>query len=158
MSITNSRNSAKIWRKRLQMSVLNFHSLNQKVDIICDVVTKFAKFYESLSPQITQLSTTENKNSMEVFSMLKELKALSFAPNSSSLLSSEDLINKFSKFEGLLLQQLDLLSRISSLLPTIDAPPGSTGVQGGEKKVEGTKASGEDAKVVGKVFPSKIPT
>lgn len=80
-----------------------FASLNQKVDIICDVVTKFAKLYESLSLQIAQLSTTENKNFMEVFTMLKELKTLSSTSASSSLLSSKDLIQKFSKFKALLL-------------------------------------------------------
>ncbi|CAI9285485.1 unnamed protein product [Lactuca saligna] len=127
-----------------------FASLNQKVDIICDAVTKFAKLYKSLSPQISQLSSTENKNFMEVFTLLKELKTLSSTPASSSLLSSEDLIKTFSQFESLLLQQLTPLSRISSLLPTMDAPLASTGVQAGEKKIEGSKAGGEDVKVVGK--------
>ncbi|CAI9273156.1 unnamed protein product [Lactuca saligna] len=91
-----------------------FASLNQKVDIICDAVTNFTKLYESLSPQIAQLSTTENKNLMKVFMLLKELKTLSSAPASSSLLSYEDLIKKFSQFKALLLQQLAPLSRISS--------------------------------------------
>ncbi|CAI9277935.1 unnamed protein product [Lactuca saligna] len=44
-----------------------FASLNQKVDIMCDPVTKFAKLYESLSPQITQISITENKNFIRYF-------------------------------------------------------------------------------------------
>ncbi|KAL7592159.1 hypothetical protein Lser_V15G33908 [Lactuca serriola] len=104
------------------------------------------------------VSTNENKNFMEVFTLLTELKALSSKPTSISQLSSEDLIKKFSQFKALLLQQLAPLSHISSLLPTTNAPPVSTGMQGGERMSEGLKAGGDDAKVVGKVFPSKIPT
>ncbi|CAI9299405.1 unnamed protein product [Lactuca saligna] len=119
-----------------------FACLIKKVDIICDVVPRFAKLYESMSPQIAQLSTTENKNFMEVFTMLKELKTLSSTLASSSLLSYEDLINKFSKFEALLVQQPTPLSRISTLLPTTDAPPASPGVQGekGKSKVRRLEA------------------
>ncbi|CAI9303188.1 unnamed protein product [Lactuca saligna] len=102
--------------KEIAVVRTEFASLNQKVDIICDVVTKFAKLYESLSPQIYQLSTTENKNFMEVFALLKELKAISSKPASSSQLSSEDLIKNFSQFEAIFLQQLAPLSCISSLL------------------------------------------
>lgn len=40
----------------------------------------------------------------------------------------------------------------------MNAPRASTRVQGGEMKSEGSKARGEDAKVVGKVFPLMIPT
>ncbi|CAI9302133.1 unnamed protein product [Lactuca saligna] len=128
--------------KEIAIVRTDFASLNQKVEIICDAVTKFVKLYESLSPQIAQLSTTENKNFMEAFTMLKELKTLFSTPASSSLLSSEDLIQKFSKLEALLLQQLAPLSRISNLLPTMDAPPASTGVQGekGKSKVRRLEA------------------
>ncbi|CAI9297485.1 unnamed protein product [Lactuca saligna] len=131
-------------KKEISNVRTEFASLNQKVDIICDAVTKFAKLYESLSPHIAQISTTENKNFMEVSTILKELKTLSSMPALSSLLSSEDLIQKFSKFEALLLQQFAPLSRISSLLPTTDAPPASTGEQEGERKIEagGTRKCG----------------
>ncbi|CAI9281897.1 unnamed protein product [Lactuca saligna] len=38
----------------------NYATLHKKFDIICDAITKYVTLYESLSPQITQLSTTEN--------------------------------------------------------------------------------------------------
>ncbi|CAI9265949.1 unnamed protein product [Lactuca saligna] len=100
----------------------DYASLNQKVDIIFDAVTKFAKLYESWSPQLSQLSTTKNKNFMEVITLLKELKELSTKPVSSSQLSSDFLLQKFSQFEDILLKQLAPLSRISILFPTTDAP------------------------------------
>ncbi|CAI9293889.1 unnamed protein product [Lactuca saligna] len=100
--------------KEISVVRTEFESINKKVDIICEAVAKFSKLYESLSPQITQLSTTDNKNFMEVFKLLKELKSLSSKP-ALSILSSEDLIQKFSKFEELLVQKLAPLSRISSL-------------------------------------------
>lgn len=52
------------------------YALNQQVDIIADVVTKFVKLYEMLSPQITQLSTQESQSLAEITSKLKYLKAL----------------------------------------------------------------------------------
>ncbi|CAI9298075.1 unnamed protein product [Lactuca saligna] len=39
----------------------DYATLHKKVDIICDAVKKYVTLYESLSPQITQLSTTENQ-------------------------------------------------------------------------------------------------
>ncbi|CAI9280861.1 unnamed protein product [Lactuca saligna] len=68
--------------KEIAVVHTKFASLQQKVDIICDAFIKFSKLYESLSAQIAQLSTTENKNFYEVFTLL----ALS------SPLSSEDFI------------------------------------------------------------------
>ncbi|CAI9282452.1 unnamed protein product [Lactuca saligna] len=97
------------------MMMKQFKILNTKLNSIIEsqadlgAVTKFARLYESLSPQITQLSTNDNKNFMEVFELLKELKSLSSKPTV-SLLSSEDLIQKFSKFEELLVQHLAPLS------------------------------------------------
>ncbi|CAI9261298.1 unnamed protein product [Lactuca saligna] len=73
------------------------------------------------------------------------------------------LSQKFTQFEAVLHKQLAPLSTISNILPT-GAPPIRIGVQGGEKRVgEGShvKAGGDalhgEAKVVGKVYPSKIP-
>ncbi|CAI9271632.1 unnamed protein product [Lactuca saligna] len=54
-------------------------------------LTTFAKLYENMSPQLSQLSTNDNKNFMEVFALLKELKSLS-SKSTASMLSSEDLI------------------------------------------------------------------
>lgn len=42
--------------------------LHQKVDIIADVVTKFVRLYEAMSPQITNLSTQETKILTEITS------------------------------------------------------------------------------------------
>ncbi|CAI9278062.1 unnamed protein product [Lactuca saligna] len=39
----------------------DYATLNKKVDIICDAVTKYVTLYESFRPQITQLSTTFNQ-------------------------------------------------------------------------------------------------
>ncbi|CAI9271247.1 unnamed protein product [Lactuca saligna] len=64
-----------------------------------------------LTTKISQLSTNDNKNFLELFALLKELKSLS-SKSTASMLSSEDLIQKFSKFEELLIQQLAPLSRI----------------------------------------------
>lgn len=73
----------------------DYAALNQKIDIICDAVTKFVKLYERLSSQLTQLSTMESKNFGELFSLLKELKDLSIKPIYSSLITPEFLSQKF---------------------------------------------------------------
>lgn len=85
------------------MSVQNdYASLNQKVDIICDVVTKFVKLYEGLSPQITQISKTETENFEGVIKLLKELKEISTTLVLSPLITLEFLSQKFVQFEAIL--------------------------------------------------------
>ncbi|CAI9286980.1 unnamed protein product [Lactuca saligna] len=64
--------------KEISVVRTEIDSINKKGDIICDVVMKFGKLYESLSPEITQLSTNDNKNFLEVFELLKELKTSPF--------------------------------------------------------------------------------
>ncbi|CAI9285985.1 unnamed protein product [Lactuca saligna] len=44
----------------------DYATLHNKVDIICDAVTKYVMLYKSLSPQITQLSTSDNQQLGEV--------------------------------------------------------------------------------------------
>ncbi|CAI9269813.1 unnamed protein product [Lactuca saligna] len=39
----------------------DYATLYKEVDIICDAVTKYVTLYETLSPQITQLSTIDNQ-------------------------------------------------------------------------------------------------
>ncbi|CAI9277099.1 unnamed protein product [Lactuca saligna] len=51
---------------------------------------------------LNKLSTNDNKKFMEVFTLLKELKSLS-SKSTASVLSSKDLIQKFSKFKELLI-------------------------------------------------------
>lgn len=52
----------------------DYVNLHQKVYISCDVFTKYVKLYESLGPQITQLSTSDNQQLREIILMLKDLK------------------------------------------------------------------------------------
>ena len=125
--------------------------LTQKVDIICDAVTGFVKLYEGLSPQLTQISKSESENFDGVIKLLNELKEISTKPVSSPLITLEFLSQKLVQFEAILNKQLAPLFLISSLLPTTITPPVFTGVQGGERK-----STEEDAKVVGKVFPSNF--
>ncbi|CAI9276580.1 unnamed protein product [Lactuca saligna] len=65
----------------------DYASLHQKVDIICDAVTKFVKMYEGLSPQIAQISKSEAENFEGVMKLLKELKEISIKPVSSPLIT-----------------------------------------------------------------------
>ena len=76
----------------------DYSSLHQKVDIICDAVTKYVKMYESLSPQITQLSTSDSQSFVEVITLLKELKEFVVKPVSSSIITSKFLSQKFMQF------------------------------------------------------------
>ncbi|CAI9298715.1 unnamed protein product [Lactuca saligna] len=120
-----------------------------------------------MNATLTSLSAKEEQNFGELVGLLKELKA--FSSNSvSPIISQEFLSQKFSHFEAILHKNLIPLLRISSLLPTVsDAPPAFTRVQGGEKteqikageqakSCEGMKTTTEDAKVVGKIYPSKV--
>ncbi|CAI9286399.1 unnamed protein product [Lactuca saligna] len=68
---------------------------HKKFDIICDVVTKYVTLCESLIPQITQLSTTDNQQFGEVISMLKDLKESVLKPTTSSIITPEFLSQKF---------------------------------------------------------------
>ncbi|CAI9286580.1 unnamed protein product [Lactuca saligna] len=108
--------------------------LNQQVDIIHEVVTKFVNLYEALTPQLSELSTTESVSFAEINNQFKKLKSLISKYSSSPLITPEFLSNKFTQYEDIIHKQLAPLSRISSLLPT-DAPPVVTRVQGGERKV-----------------------
>ncbi|CAI9285071.1 unnamed protein product [Lactuca saligna] len=139
----------------------DYASLHQKFDIIANVVTKFVPLYEAMTPQLSNLSTQETKNLTELSSQLTELKGLIMKSRSSSFITPKFFSQKFTHFEAILQKQLAHLSKISTLLP-MDAPPVFTGVQGGERKVGSAKAGGEalheDAKVVGKVYSSKLST
>lgn len=158
--------------KDMQKEVLtvqqDYASANQKIDIICNAVTRCVKLFEDMTPQLSTLSAKEEQNFGELVNLLKELKDLSTRPVT-PIISQEFLSQKFVQFEAILHKQLAPLLRISSLLPTVsDAPPVVTGVQGGEKKndqskageqvkpCEGVKTATEDSKVVSKVFPSKV--
>ncbi|CAI9303222.1 unnamed protein product [Lactuca saligna] len=128
-------------QKEVQVVQQDYASINQKVDIICNDVTRFVKLYETMNPQVINLSVQTAKHFDEL---------------------------KFVQFEAILHKQLSPLVRISNLLPAVsDAPPAFTGMQGGEKKLEFTKAGENikesqemktDAKVVGKVFLSNVST
>ncbi|CAI9278063.1 unnamed protein product [Lactuca saligna] len=96
--------------------------------------------------------------------MLKDIKESVVKPATSSIITIEFHSHKFTQCEAIIHKQLAPLSSISNLLPT-DAPPVQTGVQRGERGVgEGShvKAGGDtshgEAKIVCKVFPSKIPS
>lgn len=104
-------------QKEINVAQRDYASLNQKTDIIGDVVSKFEKLYEALSPQITQLSSNNSKSFLEVTTLLSELKALVSKSTSSSLITLEFLSYKFLLFESVLNKKLDPLSRIVNLLP-----------------------------------------
>ncbi|CAI9276980.1 unnamed protein product [Lactuca saligna] len=124
----------------------DYATLHKKVDIICDAVTKYVTLCESLSPQISQLSTTINQKFGEAISMIKDSKDSVLKSATSLIITHEFLLQKFTQFEAIIHRQLAPLSTISNLLPT-SAPPVRTGVQGGEKRVgEGSHAKdGGDA-------------
>ncbi|CAI9295433.1 unnamed protein product [Lactuca saligna] len=79
----------------------DYATLHKKVDIICDAVMKYVKLYEILSPQITQLSTTDNQQFGELISMLKDLKESMLKPASSLIITPKFLSLKFSQFEAI---------------------------------------------------------
>ncbi|CAI9263004.1 unnamed protein product [Lactuca saligna] len=110
-----------------------------------------------MSPQFTLLSEKEDKHFGDLLGLLKELKELSIKPVPSSLITSKFLSHKFLLFEANLQKQLSPLTRISNLLPSVsNSPPAITGVQGGETKLDFTKA-GEHSKVEGKKISAAIP-
>ncbi|CAI9269804.1 unnamed protein product [Lactuca saligna] len=74
----------------------DYATLHKKVDIICDVVTRYVKLYESLSPQITQLSTTDNQQFGEVILILRDLKESVLKPATFSIITLEFLSQKIS--------------------------------------------------------------
>ncbi|CAI9277340.1 unnamed protein product [Lactuca saligna] len=132
-------------------------SVNQRIDIICDAVTRFVKLFESMSPQFTLISEKQDKHFGDLLGLLKELKELFVKPVPSSLITSEYFSHKFLQFEAILHKQLSPLTRISNLLPSMsDAPPVVTGVQGGEMKLDFTK-TGEHSKVEGKKISAEKP-
>ncbi|CAI9293826.1 unnamed protein product [Lactuca saligna] len=73
----------------------DYATLHKKVDIICDAVTEYFTLYESMSPQITQLSTTDNQQFGEVISMLIDLKESVLNPVTSSIITPEFLSQNF---------------------------------------------------------------
>lgn len=93
--------------------------MNQKIDIICDAVTRFVKLFEIMSPQLTCLSEKDDKHFVEMIVLLQELKDLTVKPVPSSVITPEFLSQKFLQFEAILHQQLSPLTRISSLLPAV---------------------------------------
>ncbi|CAI9269923.1 unnamed protein product [Lactuca saligna] len=123
-----------------------YASLNQKVDIICDAMMIFSKLYESLSPQLSQLYTTERKIFMEVITLLMGIKELSTKLVSSSQLSSDFLLQIFlnSKiyFSNNLLLFLAYPTFFQQQMPHLF-------IQGckGERKGEDSKAGGDDVKI-----------
>ncbi|CAI9286023.1 unnamed protein product [Lactuca saligna] len=96
----------------------DYATLYKKADIICDIVMKYVTLYESLSPQITQLYTTDNQQFGDVILMLKDLKESVLKPATSSIITPEFLSQKLTQFEAILHKQLAPLSTISNLLPT----------------------------------------
>ena len=81
--------------KEIEVVQRDYASLNQQVDIIADVVTKFVKLYEALSPQLTQLSTQESNSLAEITTHLNKLKALIEKSSSSPLITPMFLSQKF---------------------------------------------------------------
>ncbi|CAI9277984.1 unnamed protein product [Lactuca saligna] len=98
--------------KEIAILQQDYASLNQKMDIITDTVTKFVKLYEALGPQIAHMSTHEAQRLSEITNMLNELKALVLKPGSSPLITPEFLSQKFLLFESVLHKQLAPLSEI----------------------------------------------
>ncbi|CAI9264184.1 unnamed protein product [Lactuca saligna] len=62
---------------------------------ISDMVTRFVKLFESMSPQFTLLSEKEDKHFGDLLGLLKGLKELSIKPIPSSLITSEFLSHNF---------------------------------------------------------------
>ncbi|CAI9290611.1 unnamed protein product [Lactuca saligna] len=81
--------------KEIEVVKRDYASLNQQVDSIVEVVTKFVKLYEALSPNLTQLSTTESTSFAEINTQLNELKDLPSKSSSFSLITPEFLSQKF---------------------------------------------------------------
>ncbi|CAI9282432.1 unnamed protein product [Lactuca saligna] len=111
----------------------DYASANQKIDIICDAVTRCVKLYEQMNVTLTTLSAKEEQNFGELVGLLKELKDLSS----------------------------NLLPTISDAPPTFTGVQGGEKIEqtkAGEqvKTCEGMKTTIEDAKVVGMVYPSKV--
>ncbi|CAI9277288.1 unnamed protein product [Lactuca saligna] len=75
------------------------------MDISVNVVTKFVKVYEALSPQITQLYSGDSKSFMEITTLLNELNALISQPSLFPLITPEFLSEKFMLFESVVHKQ-----------------------------------------------------
>lgn len=86
-------------QKEIAIVQHDYASLNQKMDIIVDMVTKFVKLYEALSPKISQLSSDESKSFWEVTTLLNDLKTLILKSSSSSLITPKFFSQKFLLFE-----------------------------------------------------------
>ncbi|CAI9271738.1 unnamed protein product [Lactuca saligna] len=78
-------------QKEVQVVQLDYASINQKVDIICNAVTRFVKLYETLNPQVINLYEQTAKHFDELVTLLKELKELLVKPISSSLITPKFL-------------------------------------------------------------------
>ncbi|CAI9271060.1 unnamed protein product [Lactuca saligna] len=74
-------------QKEVQVVQQDYASINQKVDIIYNAVTRFVKLYETMNPQVINLSEQAAKHFDELVTLLKELKELSVKPVSSSLIT-----------------------------------------------------------------------
>ncbi|CAI9262584.1 unnamed protein product [Lactuca saligna] len=92
-------------QKEVQVVQQDYASINQKVDIICNVVTRFVKLYETMYPQVVNLFEQAAKHFDELVTLLNELKELSVKPVSSSLITPEFLSQKFVQFEAILHKQ-----------------------------------------------------
>lgn len=62
----------------LEIAVLqqDYSSLHQKVDLIADVVTKFVKLYEALSPKVERMVVDDAQSFLNTNLLLVELKGL----------------------------------------------------------------------------------
>ncbi|CAI9278999.1 unnamed protein product [Lactuca saligna] len=104
--------------KEIAVVQQDYASLNQKMDIIADAVTKFVKLYEILGHKVDQMSKDEVQSFLEINKLLTELKDFISKPYSSPLITPEFVSQKFILFESVLHKQLTPLSQLANILPT----------------------------------------
>lgn len=73
----------------------DYASLDQKIHIIVDSVTKFVKLYEVLGPKVEQMSKDDVQSFLEIKKLSTELKELVSKSGSSTLITPEFLSQKF---------------------------------------------------------------
>ncbi|CAI9298381.1 unnamed protein product [Lactuca saligna] len=73
--------------KDIEVAQKDYASINQKMDIIVDAVTKFVKIYEVLGPKVDQMSKDEVQSFSEIKKLLTELKEIVSKPGSSPLIT-----------------------------------------------------------------------
>ncbi|CAI9284142.1 unnamed protein product [Lactuca saligna] len=147
----------------------NYSTIHNKVDIIVGAMAKAVELYTSLGVKLDLKAEVDANSFGSVEKLLKELKDLLLKCDfsKSSVVSSESFTKIFCMLESTIQKELAPLAKIVNFMPT-NAPSVSTGVQGGERINVGSGSGNKgearsggvngDAKVVGRVLNTQIPT